>query len=239
MTANNNNLGLNPRSTTTEISGTDLESVADQSPNTNQPKTDEQVDISIQQNDKKNEECDEISNQNNDDKTKKSSSGQPTQDQQVWSLHSIPPRNSRTGPSPIVFQITPSRNSRRPTPVPAGNGSTPAYEMNAWHVLIFIVVASTLLILLFFFQFYSIIFVLYAIGSAGVVSQLVFSPLLMHIIPKLGGKWLEEFYKPLFCRYNGFGLTSHIISYTWSALWIWFGFTTSGKFRKSKYYFWK
>jgi hypothetical protein len=110
-------------------------------------------------------------------------------------------------------------------PPPRESATISAFEMNQWHVLIFVAVASLLLILLFFFQFYSIIFVIYGIGCAGAVSYLVFNPLVVWAIPKLGDSWVDEFNKPVMCRYNGFDVTSQLIAYVWAAIWIWYGLT--------------
>ena len=54
------------------------------------------------------------------------------------------------------------------------NGSV---ELNIWHAALFVVIASSLLLLLFFFQFYTAVTVLYAVGCAGAVSQILFRPL--------------------------------------------------------------
>jgi hypothetical protein len=51
-----------------------------------------------------------------------------------------------------------------------------AVELNAWHAVAFIVVASTLLLVLFYFQVYTWVTVLYGIGCSGAISQLIFSP---------------------------------------------------------------
>jgi Signal peptide peptidase len=100
-----------------------------------------------------------------------------------------------------------------------------AFEMNQWHVLIFIVTASLLLILLFFFQFYTIIFVIYGIGCAGAISYLVFNPFVTWFFPKFGDEVVEELNKKVICGLNGFDVMSQLAAYVWAAIWLWFGIT--------------
>jgi len=180
--------------------------------------------------------------------------------QEVMSLHSIPPRrkqnqnnDSGTDDSRPVFVINFRRNGgdsgdnrnfhsnqpnatntesvennyelEPPELAARESGRMKSFEMNQWHVLIFIVTASLLLILLFFFQFYTIIFVLYGIGCAGAVSYLVFNPLVKWFFPKFGDGIVEEMNKKVVCGLNGFDVSSQLPAYVWAAIWIWFGVT--------------
>jgi hypothetical protein len=86
--------------------------------------------------------------------------------------------------------------------------------------------ASLTLIFLFFFKrVYNIIFVLYGIGCAGAISYLIFNPLVVTVIPKLGHSWVEELNKPVMCGCNGFSVTSQLIAYIWTGVWLWYGIT--------------
>lgn len=98
-----------------------------------------------------------------------------------------------------------------------------SYEMTQWHVMSFLVFASVMLFLLFFFQFYDFVVVMYGIGCAGSVSYLIFGPLLVHFVPKLGDAVVEELNKPVLCGLNGFDVTSQLIGYIWAAIWLWYG----------------
>jgi len=57
------------------------------------------------------------------------------------------------------------------------NGYYPM-ELNIWHAVIFVGVASVLLLLLFFFEFYTVVTVLYGLGCSAGLAQLIFRPLL-------------------------------------------------------------
>lgn len=183
-----------------------------------------------------------------------------TKDQEVISLHSIPPSRTQnqtdnsSAESRPVFVLNfrrdtgdysgEDRNTRRSHQLAANNqpldnadeaelpelpvresGRMKAFEMNQWHVLIFIVTASLLLILLFFFQFYTVIFVIYGIGCAGAISYLVFNPFVTWFFPKFGDEVVEEMNKKVICGLNGFDVTSQLAAYVWAAIWIWFGIT--------------
>ena len=76
-----------------------------------------------------------------------------------------------------------------------GSSSDPSFEIGSWHVFGFVASASIMLFLLFYFRFFGFIFVLYALGCAGAVSYLIFSPILVKTIPKLGDAVVEELNK--------------------------------------------
>lgn len=141
--------------------------------------------------------------------------------QSVWTLRSLPPPERRRRPQ--VTTRASVANSQRPQQPHRVPGTMPSFEMTYWHVLIFIVAASLLLVLLFFFQFYSVIFVLYGIGCAGAISYVLFNPLVVCIILRLGDSFVEKFNRILIFQYNGFDLLSQFCAYLWGALWIWYG----------------
>lgn len=173
------------------------------------------------------------------------------QKQEVWSLHSLPPperkkkkkknamskRNDSSdnfGATQIAATTATTTNSN-PIPngtnnieeeavIPARESGTVAFEMNHWHVLMFVVTASLTLILLYFFKgMYKIIFVIYGLGCARAVSDLIISPLVGILAKKLGKSWEEDLIKPLFCGMNGYSVTSLLIAYIWAAVWLWYG----------------
>jgi hypothetical protein len=171
------------------------------------------------------------------------------QKQEVWSLHSLPPperknkkkktipkRNDSSdnfGATQVATTTTTTTTNSNPngtnnieegTIIPARESGKVAFEMNHWHVLMFVVTASLTLILLYFFKsMYNIIFVIYGLGCARAVSHLIFSPLVGLAVKKLGKSWEEDLNKPLFCGMNGYSVTSSLIAYTWAAVWIWYG----------------
>jgi len=163
------------------------------------------------------------------------------QNEKVWSLHSLPPperkrkqnekrpkrknndnqhnktgtKESNTGEIENETSTIPSRESEKST----------SFEMTTWHVLGFVIMASLTLIILYFWKMYTLIFILYGIGCAGAISSLIFNPLVATTIPKFGDSWVEEFNKPVICGRNGFSVTSQLIAYLWTAVWIWYGIT--------------
>jgi len=174
--------------------------------------------------------------QTNKEKPRKSK-----QNEKVFSLHSLPPperkrkqkrprnnNNAQLGNNTLMNQSNTEEEVGNETSIiPAREaGTITPFEMTHWHVIGFIVMASLTLILLFFFKgLYNIIFVLYGIGCAGAISYLVFNPLVATMIPKLGDSWLEEFNKPVMCGCNGFSVTSQLIAYIWTGVWLWYGIT--------------
>ena len=183
--------------------------------------------------------------------------------QEVWSLNSIPPpdrkkkkkkqskqRNNHDASdstNPIVDQSSVTSNNRikdrnkiqeETTIIPARNsGTVTAFEMNHWHVLGFVVMASLTLILLYFFKgLYNVIFVFYGIGGAKSFSKLAFAPFINALTKRLGKSWENALSKPLCYGIDGYTVTILLVPFIWTAVWIWFGIT---QFRpQSSPFFW-
>lgn len=178
--------------------------------------------------------------------------------QEVWSLNSIPPpdrkkkkkkqskrRNNHDASdstNPVVDQSSVTSNNRinqeETTIIPARNsGTVTAFEMNHWHVLGFVVMASLTLILLYFFKgLYNVIFVFYGIGGAKSFSKLAFAPFINALTKRLGKSWENALSKPLCYGIDGYTVTILLVPFIWTAVWIWFGIT---QFRpQSSPFFW-
>jgi len=172
-------------------------------------------------------------------KANKEKTQKPKQNQEVWSLRSLPPpeRKSKQKSLPNGNNVRLGSNTNQSnteevvgneaSKIPAReSGTITPFEMTHWHVASFIVMASLTLIFLFFFpQIYNIVFAMYGIGCAGAISYLIFNPFVATVIPKFGDSWVEEFNKPVICGCNGFSITSQLIAYIWCGVWIWYGIT--------------
>ncbi|CAJ1961189.1 unnamed protein product [Cylindrotheca closterium] len=156
-----------------------------------------------------------------------------------WALHSIPPdkkRKKKKSAAPDESAIdaatrdvtaqTRAQSSGEDIDgfIPEGEsaGKMEA-ELTQWHIFGFVASASIMLMLLFYFRFYPFIFVVYALGCAGAVSYLIFSPILVKVVPKLGDEVITELNKEVCCRQNGFDVTSQLAGFVWSGIWIWYG----------------
>lgn len=108
--------------------------------------------------------------------------------------------------------------------IPEGDSSAKMEaELSHWHIFGFVASASIMLMLLFYFRFFPFIFVVYALGCAGAVSYLIFSPILVKVVPKLGDEVITELNKEVCCRQNGFDVTSQMAGFLWAGVWIWYG----------------
>jgi len=156
-----------------------------------------------------------------------------------WVLHSIPPgkRKKKKAAAPddsaidaATREVTAqtraqsSGNDDLDGFIPEGDSSAKMEsELSQWHIFGFVASASIMLLLLFYFKFYPFIFVVYALGCAGAVSFMIFSPILVKFVPKLGDEIITELNKEVFCRQNGFDITSQMAGFLWSGIWIWYG----------------
>mmetsp|Transcript_6520 Transcript_6520/g.13851 ORF Transcript_6520/g.13851 Transcript_6520/m.13851 type:complete len:962 (-) Transcript_6520:462-3347(-) len=174
----------------------------------------------------------QFGNNDKNDQAKKKTSGKKEKNQEVWSLHSLPPPERKKKKRPSLDKVvqnapaTAGTDQSRPraSAVPSREPETvESFEMTHWHVLLFLVMASLTLLLLFFWKVYTLFFVLYGIGCAGAICKLIFNPLFGALIPKLGDEWDEEFKKPVMCGVDGFRTTSFMFSYGWAAIWMWYG----------------
>jgi signal peptide peptidase-like protein 2B len=119
-------------------------------------------------------------------------------------------------------------------------------EIQIWHVVVFLVIASTILFLLFFYKFYSFVVVFYAFGCAGAVSLIVIRPLLEqseHLLLRVArnrsvdddNQDTDNRNKEPTCLHElvlgeRLGLTwldilSGVGGYSWSGLWLYLYFT--------------
>ncbi len=194
-------------------------------------------------------------------KPKKGGKSKPEQNNEVWSLRSLPPpERKRKQKRPLRNKSEQSDNNPPNTEEEVGNqlsivparesGTITPFELNQWHVvgewkdyrynelysllsvtnfhisLAFVVIMSSQLILLYFVpKANTIFFIFYGLACAGAASYLIVDPLINTTIPKFGSCWVEEFNKPVICGCNGFNVTSHLITYTWVGVWIWYGIT--------------
>ena len=115
-------------------------------------------------------------------------------------------------------------------PTAANTNTNGSIELTIWHAALFVVIASAMLLLLFFFEFYTAVTVLYGIGCAGAVSQVLFRPF-YSLIARLAQKesWIQlsTCARVSFCGLNQLiwldvisGLSGYILGGMW--LFIWF-----------------
>jgi hypothetical protein len=159
----------------------------------------------------------------------------------VWVLHSLPPperkkkkgqkkkqdniANASNDTTQNTTQSVGAKDLSKLDHIPESSTDAPTVELTPWHVFSFICSASILLFLLFYFEFYDLITVFYGFGCAGGVSYLIFGPILVRVIPRLGDEWTRELNKPVFCGLNGFDVTSQLLGFLWAILWLWYGLT--------------
>lgn len=174
------------------------------------------------------------------------------QDDASWALYSLPPQkkgNKKKAPTPddnaidsATREVTTQSRAQKlgeelDSFIPEGSSAaTMSAELSQWHIFGFVASASIMLVLLFYFRFYAFLFVVYALGCAGAVAYLIFGPILVRTIPKLGDDVVTELNKEVCCRQNGFDVASQLGGFIWSGVWIWYGFSHYQPLRN--WFFW-
>jgi hypothetical protein len=166
-------------------------------------------------------------------------------------LHSLPPKKKKkkdnnkkaaNNPEANALEATASQFTNQDITndddyIPEGLKSASMHtELTSKHIFGFVASASIMLTLLFHFRFYSFLFVIYALGSSGVVAFMIVTPILVRTVPKLGDDAVQELNKEVCCRQNGFDITSQLVGLGWAGIWIYVGYTTYQPL--THWYFW-
>ena len=127
-----------------------------------------------------------------------------------------------------------TQRARNHLPPTTGNTNTNgSVELTIWHAALFVVIASAMLLLLFFFEFYTAVTVLYGIGCAGAVSQILFRPcysLIARLLRKESCIQLSTCPRVSFCGLNQtvwLDVISGLSGYTLGGMWLFIWFTSN------------
>ena len=115
-----------------------------------------------------------------------------------------------------------------PTNIQPKNEKAPLV-LEPWHALVFVLVASGFLVVLFYLKFYNVVKVFYASAAAGALTHILIKPLIARIVPCRSILQIPCFQtsNPQSCL-NNFTIlivSSIFLSYLWTILWLWYGFT--------------
>ena len=150
---------------------------------------------------------------------------QQQQQQEETQRQQQQPEQQQPQPQRQQQQQQPQQQQQRLQP----RAGMPTVELGVRHAVAFVVFASTLLLLLFYFEFYTAITIIYIVGGSAGLSQLVFRPFFLLLIPWTP-LFVRVFLRPL-CRKTRcfedvtlldlcYSLAGYVVGGLW--LYVWF-----------------
>ncbi len=101
--------------------------------------------------------------------------------------------------------------------------------LEPWHALGFVLLASGGLLILFYFKFYNVVKVFYATAAAGALTHVLIIPLIARIVPCRSMLQIPCFQtdnpRSYLNKFTILIVSSIFLSYLWTILWLWYGFT--------------